>query len=124
MLLAVGLVWAASCGYAYISGSRNAANAAKAAYGESLKASIDAAHAQAVEDMQLEAQSEEKRQEVRIEYRDRVQIVERETRENPSSCRVSDRVFSLLNDSIESANSASAAKSVAVPAAAETGVKP
>lgn len=124
VLLAVGIVWLASVGSAYVYGHRNAANAAKAAYGLSLKASIDAARVQAIEDMQLEAQSEEKRQKVRIEYRDRVNTVEKIIRQKPSDCRVSDDLLGLLDSAIDSANTAIAAKPVPVPASPETGVKP
>ncbi len=103
-LLAIVVLWAASCGSSYMFGHRNATNAAKAAYGESLKAKIAEAHAQAVVDMQNEAEAEETRQEVRTVFRDRVLTVQRAADENPSDCRVSEPVFNGVRDAIRFAN--------------------
>ena len=124
VLLAAGLVWLASCGYAYVTGSKNAANAAKAAYGESLKASIDAAHAQGVIDMQAEAENADERQKARIEYRDRTVTLERIIREKPTECSLPTDAVSLLNSAIDASNRQASAKSGTMPAPAADTVKP
>jgi len=124
VLLAVGIVWAASLGTAYVSGHRNATNAAKAAQGKALSDAVAKAHAQGVEDVQAELGNEKQRQSVRIEYRDRVQTVEKIIREKPSDCRVSDDVFGLLNDAIDSANNPKPAKPSGLSATTETSFKP
>ena len=124
VLLAVGVVWLASVGTAYLTGNRHATNAAKAAQATATAKMIEQHRENTVIDMQAAVEAESKRQAVRIEYRDRINTVERIVREKPSSCRVSDDVFRLLGESIDSANTASAAKPVTVPAAAETSVKP
>lgn len=122
--LAIGVVLVASHGSAYVSGSRNATNAAKAAQGKALSDAVAAAHAQGVEDMQTELENEARRQELRVEYRDRVQTVERIVREKPSDCRVSDDVFRLLNAAIDAANNPKPTKPSGLPAATEASVKP
>lgn len=121
-LLAVGILWALSCWHSYESGATNQENADKAAYGESLKAKMAEAHAQAVEDMQNEAEAENERQEVRTVFRDRVLTVERAVRENPTECAVSDPVFNGVRDAIRLANDPEkSAKPGAMPAPTGTG---
>tara|TARA_R110000868_G_scaffold145954_2_gene366497 strand:+ start:269 stop:529 length:261 start_codon:yes stop_codon:yes gene_type:complete len=75
-------------------------------------------------DMLAAVEAESKRQEVRIEYRTRIETIERIVREKPSACRVNDDAYRLLLGAIESANTASAAKPNPVPAAAEASVQP
>lgn len=105
VLLAVGIVWLASCGSAYVYGHRNAANAAKAAQGEALVKAVADARVQAIEDMQLEAQSEEKRQAVRIEYRDRIVTVKELINAAPTNCDVPIGYRVRVNELIDTANS-------------------
>lgn len=109
VLLAVGVVWLASCGSAYVYGHRNASNAAKAAQGEALAAAVKQHNENAVIDMQAAVEAEAKRQAVRVEYRDRVSTVERIVREKPTDCRVSDDALRVLNDAINAANTPRAA---------------
>ena len=124
VLLAIAVLWAASCGSAYIYGHKNATNAAKAAQADATAKLIQQNNENRVIDMQAAVEAETQRQSVRIEYRDRVQTVERIIREKPSDCRVSDDVLGVLNSAIDAANNAKPAKPVTVPAATETSVKP
>lgn len=109
VLLAVGIVWAASCGSAYVYGHRNATNAARAAHGDALDAAIKQHNENAVIDMQAAVEAETERQQVRVEYRDRVSTVERIVREKPTGCYASDAALGVLNDAINAANTPRAA---------------
>lgn len=104
VLLAIGMLWAASCGSAYVYGHRNATNAAKAAHSEALDAAVKQHNENAVIDMQAAVEAETKRQQVRVEYRDRVNTVERLVREEPNDCRVSDAALGVLNQAVDAAN--------------------
>jgi len=104
VLLSVGILWAASCGSSYLYGHRNASNAAKAAQGEALAAAVKQHNENAVIDMQAAVEAETKRQAVRIEYRDRVNTVERIVRETPSGCSVSAGALGVLNQAVDEAN--------------------
>ena len=105
VLLAVGIVWLGSVGTAYVTGSRHATKSAKAAAADVLSRSIAAAHAQGVEDMQLEAKSEEKRQAVRIEYRDKIVTVKELINAAPTNCDVPIGYRVRVNELIDTANS-------------------
>lgn len=123
VLLAVGVLWAASLGTAYVSGHRNATNAAKAQEAANTARLIKQHNENSVIDMQAAVEAEAGRHAKQVEYRDRVQTVERIVREKPSDCRVSDDVFGLLNAAIDSANNAGTAKPSGLPATTEASFK-
>lgn len=89
----------------YSAGSRHATNAAKAAYAEQLVKEKAEAHAQGVEDMQLEAEQQNQRTITKIEYRDRIFKAQESINANPLDCSLPADRIRLLNDAIESANS-------------------
>lgn len=121
VLLGATVLWAASCAYSYISGSKHAADAAKAAYAVSLQAKIAAAHAQGVADVQAEAKESDERQKTRIEYRDRIQKVTEVIHADPTGCPLPDGYRVRLNGAIDAANTPLSANVGKVQPAAEVG---
>lgn len=99
----------------YSAGSRHATNAAKAAYAEQLVKEKAEAHAQGVEDMQLEAEQQNQRTITKVEYRDRIVKVQGEINANPSNCILRPAVRLSINDAIKSANSKISADSGKLP---------
>lgn len=124
VLLAVGILWAASLGTAYVSGHRNATNAAKAQQAKAQAELIEAYNKNAAIDAKAAQDAAWEQQKTRVEYRERVNTVEKIIRQNPSECRVSDDVFGLLNAAIDSANNAGTSKPPRVPTATEASFKP
>jgi len=122
VLLAVGVLWLASCGSSYVWGHRAASNASKAAQATATAKLIQQHNENAVVDMQAAVEAEGQRQQTRIEYRDRETTIERIVRENPNDCRIADPAYRVLLDSINAANSKASAKREPVPAPAAAGI--
>lgn len=108
----------------YAKGHKDASNAAKAAYSKQLEATIAQAKENAVLDMQAAVEAETQRQQVRIEYRDRIVKIGESINANPSDCRIPDDRLGMLNAAIDAANTKTTTKPAKVPAATADTVKP
>ena len=123
VLLVVAVLWAGSCGVAYIKGKTHAENAAKAAYADALDDALANARETAKIDVRMAVEAESKRQKARVEFRDKIVTVERLINEKPlpAICRLSDDTLRLFNGIIRDANgAASDAKPPTVPAPTPT----
>ena len=112
----VAVLWAGSCGVAYIKGKTHAENAAKAAYADALDDALANARKTAEIDTRLAVAEAEKRQKVRIEFRDKVTTVEKIIRENPTNCPLPVGYRLRVNEAIDAANSATATEPRAMSA--------
>jgi len=108
VLLVVAVLWAGSCGVAYIKGKTHAENAAKAAYADALDDALANARETAKIDVRMAVEAESKRQKARVEFRDKIVTVERLINEKPlpTECRIPDAAVGLLNTIIRDANGA------------------
>ena len=108
VLLVVAVLWAGSCGVAYIKGKTHAENAAKAAYADALDDALANARETAKIDVRMAVEAESKRQKARVEFRDKIVTVERLINEKPlpAECRIPDAAVGLLNTIIRDANGA------------------
>lgn len=113
------LAWSAlAAGTGYWKGHKSAQDAAGAAHARELDATIAQWRENALVDAQAAFEHGLKQQETRIQFRDRVQTVERIVREKPTDCRTSDDAYDGLLDAIRAANATitPAAKHGTVPA--------
>lgn len=123
VLLGVAVLWAASCGSAYVYGHHAATNAAGAAHAGVLDAAIKLERENAVIDAAAAFEAAQGQQKTQVQFRDRVQTVERIVREKPTDCSTSADAYGGVLDAIRAANDAitTAPKHVPVPAATGTG---
>ena len=112
-----------SAAIGYSQGAKHATAAAKAAHADAMDRALTQARENAVIDMQAAAEAAEARQQVRVQFVDRIKTVQQVIREHapPADCRLPDPAIGLLNDAIGAANAAASAKPQPVPAAADAG---
>jgi hypothetical protein len=107
VLLGALIFLAVACAGSYLKGYKNAENAAKAAYADSLSDAIANARETARIDTEAAVKLAEARQKVRVEFKERVVTVEKLINANPSprECRIPDAAVGLINELINGANS-------------------
>lgn len=117
------LLWTALAGATgYWKGSKHAQEAAGAAHAKELTATIKQWKDNALVDAQAAFEAAQSQQQTRVQFRDRVQTVERIVHAKPSHCSTSDDAYNGVLGAIRAANATltPAAKHEPVPAATGT----
>ena len=123
--LIIALVWVLSLGAVgfggYRTGSKHAEDAAQAAQAVALAAQAKESRDNALIDMRAAAEAATARQQVQIQFRDRIVTVKEIINASPTNCPLPDGYRLRVNELIDSANSKAGSVTGDVPASPKTG---